>query len=164
MIESEELQKPDENTNSSRIIIPPAKIEPIKKPITLSMDFDGVIHSYSQGWLDGSVYDKPVPGSLEFISEIMWKHQISVFVLSTRNSYQIKEWFDNVVFKDTERLFQTTVIPENIERWEEKCNLGITNKKLQASIYLDDRALTFDGDFDNLIPKLYAFQTWMNIK
>jgi len=29
---------------------------------TIAVDFDGVIHQYSKGWEDGSIYDKPVKG------------------------------------------------------------------------------------------------------
>lgn len=27
---------------------------------TIVFDFDGVIHRYSKGWQNGSIYDKPV--------------------------------------------------------------------------------------------------------
>lgn len=29
---------------------------------TIAVDFDRVIHAYSKGWGDGSIYDQPVPG------------------------------------------------------------------------------------------------------
>ncbi len=161
MSEGNGLLKPDENMQSGRIIIPPLNLEPVQKPLTLSLGFDGVIHAYSKGWADGSIYDIPIPGAIEFIGEAMWKHQFSIFVLSTRNSNQIKEWFDKTIFKDKESLFKTKVIPDDVEVWDEKCVLGITNRKLKASVYIDDKALTFDGNFDSLIAKIFAFDSWI---
>lgn len=132
-----------------------------KKDITLALDFDGVIHKYSNGWQSGSIYDEPVSGSIEFIMEMMWKHQWSVFILSTRDPHQIKEWFENKIFKkNSEAGFKVTVINDSITKWTEKCNLGITNRKLPATVYVDDRGLTFDGNFENLYRIISTFKTW----
>lgn len=132
-----------------------------KRDVILAIDFDGVIHKYSQGWQDGSIYDEPVKGAIEFIMEMMWKHQWSIFIMSTRDPYQIKEWFEKKIFKpDSEVPFKVTVIDDSVNKWTEKCNLGITNRKLQATVYLDDRGLTFDGNFENFYSKINAFKTW----
>ena len=37
---------------------------------TIAFDFDGVIHKYSKGWQDGSIYDEPVVGIKEVINEL----------------------------------------------------------------------------------------------
>jgi hypothetical protein len=37
------------------------------------MDFDGVIHKYSKGWLDGSIYDEPMEGAKEQLAKIVKK-------------------------------------------------------------------------------------------
>jgi len=135
----------------------------LNRDVTLALDFDGVIHKYSQGWHDGSIYDDSVPGAIEFIAEMMWKHQWSIFIMSTRDPQQIKEWFEQKIFKPgQESLFSVTVIDESVQKWTNKCNLGITNRKLQATVYVDDRGLTFDGNFDDLHRKIQLFRTWSN--
>ena len=35
-----------------------------------AVDFDGVIHKYSKGWVGGAIYDKPMPGALEIMEEL----------------------------------------------------------------------------------------------
>lgn len=169
MSEENKLTKPEDNSNFKKIIPPPQVTEPIKKLIILSINFDGVIHECSKDLPENSLNKISIPGAIEFIGEAMWKHQFSVFVTSNRNPNQIKEWFDNIVYKEKKslfgsHLFGTKIIPNNIDKWDEKCILGITNRKLYSTVHLEDRAMTFDGDFDSLISKLYAFENWLNNK
>lgn len=35
--------------------------------MTISIDFDGVIHQYSKGWQNGEIYDPPIRGAARFI-------------------------------------------------------------------------------------------------
>lgn len=38
---------------------------------TIAVDFDGVIHKYSKGWQNGSIYDEPVEGAKEALLELL---------------------------------------------------------------------------------------------
>lgn len=129
------------------------------KNFTLALDFDGVIHQYSNGWMDGSIYDEPVPGALEFINIVIWKYNWSVFILSTRDPNQIKNWFDNLNFNNKPKF---TVIPNDVLFWNEKHNIGITNRKLPAMLYVDDRAWRFDGNFLTLPDQILNLRTWQD--
>jgi len=50
---------------------------------TVALDFDGVIHKYSKGWHDGTIYDDPIEGAFEYMKSLM-EEGYCVFILSTR--------------------------------------------------------------------------------
>lgn len=128
--------------------------------MTISLDFDGVIHQYSKGYQDGRIYDPPVKGAARFIYDCMFERNWSVFILSTRDPEQIKEWMETILFQGKELPFKITVIAPDQKFWNEKKNIGITNRKMAAHIYLDDRGLKFEGIFENLIEQMSGFNTW----
>jgi hypothetical protein len=104
------------------------------EPKTISVDFDGVLHAYSQGYLDGSVYDAPVPGAIEALKFLMGKY--CVFICTAREDLKpVISWLEGFGFKtDTDNGSPT---------WETQGVLLITNRKLPAAIYVDDRGLRF---------------------
>jgi hypothetical protein len=51
--------------------------------IPIAVDFDGVIHKYSKGFFDGSIYDEPVDGVVEALRELQKDYYIYIF--SNRN-------------------------------------------------------------------------------
>src|SRR5690606_24590525 len=57
---------------------------------TIAVDFDGVIHGYSKGWWDGTIYDPPMPGALDGLRALM--EHYAVFVHTTRSAGQVAEW------------------------------------------------------------------------
>ena len=88
---------------------------------TLATDFDGVLHRYSRGWYDGSIYDVPMEGAVDFTTKLTnegWK----LIVFTTRKEIeQIKLWLKKYNFPDME----------------------VTNTKPIATAYIDDRAIRF---------------------
>ena len=52
---------------------------------TVVFDFDGVIHKYSKGWQDGSIYDEPVEGIKDIIDKLR-QSGYKVVVVSTRTA------------------------------------------------------------------------------
>lgn len=128
--------------------------------MTISIDFDGVIHQYSQGYQDGSIYDPPIKGAARFIYDCMFLKDWSVFILSTRDPEQIKDWMESVLFQGKELPFKITMLPPDQKFWNEKKNIGITNRKLAAHVYIDDRGMRFEGHFELMIEQLELFKTW----
>lgn len=107
--------------------------------MTLGIDFDGVIHGYSRGWQDGSIYDPPKEGAIEGLRELMLDD--AVFIFTSRRPEQVSEWlagygFDVMVDSDTPKRKRLTF-------WNQRGILLVTNRKLPARAYLDDRAVPF---------------------
>ncbi len=142
---------------------------------TIAIDFDGVIHAYSKGWQDGKCYDGPIPGAFEAIRKLMETH--TVFIFSTRKPSQIKEWLlqhimDNEFGDGPDPSdwswpkygFTCKVIPFWVKFWNKKNVLGITKRKLPAMCYIDDRALSFQGDWNKTVVDVFTFKTYQDRK
>jgi len=111
----------------------------------IGIDFDGVIHKCSKGYHDGTIYDDPIPGSLEAIKNISDRFTIVVYSAKARRDRPIVngktgteliwQWLEKHGFKD--------YISE------------VTAEKPRAICYIDDRAINFKnwGDTMSLIEK-----------
>jgi hypothetical protein len=100
---------------------------------TLALDFDGVIHAYRKGWHDGTIYDEPVDGAFDAIRQLMTTY--AVFIHTTREPGQVANWLRSHGF--------TATTDDSGPFWNERGILLITNRKLAAVAYIDDRAIRF---------------------
>lgn len=89
---------------------------------TLAIDFDGVIHKYSKGWQDGSCYDEPVDGVGCALHELQ-RAGFRLVCLTTRDKYAVEDWLQD---QDLAHYFAE-----------------VTDKKIGAVAYIDDRAVRF---------------------
>jgi hypothetical protein len=159
---------------------------------TIAIDFDGVIHKYSKGWQDGTIYDGVVPGAIGAINALL-KAGYSVFIFSTRGPKQIKKWLrehhsNHLLYMSQgdfmDQYYPMTKIDEQIinseedataklqykmkcisvfdKFWNEKDVIGITNKKLPANVYVDDRGYKFEGSWVDTIAAIEGFKTYQN--
>jgi hypothetical protein len=104
---------------------------------TVAVDFDGVIHAYSRGWQDGTIYDEPIPGAIEGIRALQGRY--AVYVFTSREPVSVCHWLE-------ERDIPATVDlpPDNVpDFWNSQAVVLVTNRKLPAVAYLDDRAVRF---------------------
>lgn len=102
---------------------------------TVAVDFDGVIHAYSRGWQDGSIYDGPLTGALDALASLMERY--AVFVHTTRSPRQVADWL-------IEHGFDVATY-EPDEFWNERGVLLVTNRKYPAVAYIDDRGIRFES-------------------
>ena len=115
----------------------------LKQNKAVCFDFDGVIHKYSKGWQDGSIYDEPNYDVINFIKELM-DNKIPCFICSTRDKEQIKYWWDINITPKT-GIF-SMIIPDYTTFYKDVNYIGITNRKLAAQVYIDDRAYKYTPD------------------
>lgn len=143
---------------------------------TIAIDFDGVIHKYSKGWHDGTCYDEPVEGVFDAISHF-FRCGYSVFIFSTRKPKEIKKWIDKYIMETTfvrgdatqdpgpdfdypTYGFKSEIISMFTKFWNKKNVLGITRRKLPALVYVDDRALKFNGVWRETVSEIENFKTY----
>ena len=105
----------------------------------VAFDFDGVIHKYSKGWQDGSIYDEPNKDVLNLML-ILQLMKIPCVIISTREPKQIKEWWDKQGI-----ALKSKVLDWNTSFYNDCSCIGITNKKIPAQLYIDDRAYRYTG-------------------
>jgi hypothetical protein len=140
----------------------------MNKPI-LCLDFDGVIHSYSSGWRGArNIPDPPVEGALEFIVKSLDHFTVAIF---SSRSHQwggrraMKKWlFTYLEFYGVEAdpvpkwwsdhiAFVSAMDPWNVSVRD--AARGVIKAvrwplfKPPALMSIDDRALTFNGDWSD---------------
>lgn len=110
---------------------------------TIAVDFDGVLHSYDNGWADGTIYGDWLPGAVTALSQLMQQH--AVFIHTTRNPRQVARWIER---QSGYGIECTTRLPRTWwgrrkPFWNQQGVLLVTDRKLAAVAYIDDRAVRF---------------------
>ena len=113
------------------------------------VDFDGVVHGYESGWQGvENIPDPPVPGVKEAIAKIREEHQ--VYILSTRG-------VEDIGVAAIQKYLDLHGIEVD----------GIAKEKISASLLIDDRALRFNGDWNEVLEFLEdpdCFTPWNKLK
>ena len=104
---------------------------------TVAVDFDGVIHTYDQGWRDGSIYGEFMPGAIEGLTRLMQRY--AVFIHTSRRPRQVARWIEQ---RSGYGIECTTRVPRK-GFWNQRGYLLVTNRKLPAVAYIDDRGIRF---------------------
>lgn len=108
----------------------------------IAIDFDGVLAQYD-GWNGAHKFGKPNKKMDWFLNQLMLRYDIILF--TTRPEHCVMDWLNE--YSQTFR--------------NNRCRFSYSYNKPIAHVYLDDRALLFDGKFNSsLINKINNFKTW----
>lgn len=98
-----------------------------KGPKTLCIDFDGVIHNYSKGFQDGTLYDGPSDGLKSALEKLVKKYRLICWTARLNDPHS----------KATKK---------DIINWLKKYDVykyfdGISGTKIPALAYIDDHGI-----------------------
>lgn len=79
----------------------------------------------------------PIPGARDFVL-LLQRKGFTPIIFTTRSDEYLKDWLKKHNFPELE----------------------ITNIKYPAWVYIDDRALKFDGDYNTLISDMQNFEVY----
>ncbi|HEY6114342.1 MAG TPA: hypothetical protein VI172_00135 [Candidatus Dormibacteraeota bacterium] len=112
--------------------------------MTIAIDFDGVVHTYDRGWADGTIYGDFTPDAIAALLTLMERD--AVFIHTTRNAKQVARWIERTsghTIDCTTRLPRTWY-GRRKPFWNTRGLLLVTDRKLPATVYIDDRAHHFE--------------------
>lgn len=125
----------------------------MNKPI-LCLDFDGVIHSYTSGWKGADrIPDTPVSGAMAFIYTALGYFRVAIYSSRSNQPGGLKamqQWIMEHAKRDKDAHLWPSAWWHDIE-WP--------TEKPPAFVTLDDRALTFTGEWPTF-DELRAFKPW----
>lgn len=104
---------------------------------TILIDLDGVLNTYD-GKFDPTYIPPIKDGAYDFLKELSKNYKVIIF--TTRNSDLASQW----------------VSDNNLGDYVEK----VTNIKEPAYLMIDDRCITFRGDYDQLQNQIENFKVW----
>ena len=103
----------------------------------VALDFDGVMNKY-HGWKGENTLYKPQTELPQFIKKV-YKHY-DIIIYTCRDIKHVYTWLEENKLRD----YITSV----------------TNLKPRAHVYIDDRAITYKGDYDETYKQIKEFKAW----
>ena len=109
----------------------------MEKRKTIMIDLDGVLNMYN-GKYDENKLPELRQGAREFVEKLNKDYDLVLF--TTRNNLEATKWL--------------------IENKIDKYFKNVTNVKIPAYLYLDDRAIVFEGDYQNSLKQIEDFKVY----
>lgn len=126
----------------------------------LCLDFDGVLHSYSSGWQGAAVIpDAPVPGAIAFLYAAICHFEVHIYSSRSHQDGGIDAMMDWLALHEAAWRDEEERAGQPLARTSLLLNIKWPTEKPAAFVTIDDRALTFTGQWPT-IETLKAFQPW----
>lgn len=128
--------------------------------LIICIDFDGVIHSYEKGWKGGVIYGTVVSGFFEWVFSARDHFNLAIYSSRSKTAEGIQEmktWLGDELIDWKTRNFHDIKLPPYLDDFE------FAHEKPPAFLTLDDRALTFNGLWDDptyAVSQLLSFKPW----
>ncbi|MCK4500862.1 hypothetical protein KAU11_10205 [Candidatus Babeliales bacterium] len=113
-----------------------------------AIDFDGVIAHYS-GWKGSEHFGKPIEGAKEALQQLKNEGHIIIIYTARLPTEGLKEYLSKY-------NMPYDYINEN--PLMKAINEG--PRKIPADIYIDDKGLTFKGNWTNTLNQIAKFKSW----
>ena len=104
---------------------------------TILLDLDGVLNNYT-GNYDEKFIPQAKAGAFEFLKNLSKKYKIKIF--TSRNLLLVSEW----------------LVENDLKQFVDE----VTNVKVPSYLIIDDRCITFTGDYFDLSNKIEKFNVW----
>lgn len=115
----------------------------------IAIDFDGVIDSY-KGWQGEHTFHEPISGAREALWELAARGFTIVVYTCRPDISEIKKY-----------LIKNNIPFHSINSSHRNKELGLCREKLAADIYIDDKAVCFEGRWDKaFLDKVVNFKEW----
>lgn len=115
----------------------------------ICFDFDGVVHSYKRGWIGETIIpDPPVEGIEEVFSQLVDAGYTIAINSSRCNTLEGRKAILDWLIEYNLNIYVTEIF---------QC-------KPPALVYVDDRAILFDGNCEGLVEKIVGFKSWVEHK
>ena len=105
---------------------------------TIMIDLDGVLNNYTK--YDENSIPEIKEGAKEFIKKLYSTDKYELILFTTRSPKMAKNW---LVENEIDKYFK-----------------DVPNVKLPAYLYLDDRGVQFNGDYENALQQIEKFNTY----
>jgi len=114
----------------------------------VAIDLDGCIADYSKGWQGENVFGDVIPGCKEALQKL--KSEGNTIIIYTVRQHT----------KELDQYLESNEIPYDYVNESVPGTYSQDGRKVWANVYIDDRAITFNGNWEKIPRMVRGFISW----